>query len=118
MASKDQFVGTRSLTISIKFLTLSIRYKQTRDLIQQYIEPILFNISLPLFLTTEKEAITFSTDPAEYVRLQTDCQNEYNVKKNMANLVEKLCSLKYGKKHQKLKSKYLGGYMQTIAGNL
>lgn len=84
MLRQSQFVGTRTLALSIKFLTMSMRFKHTRELIKPHIEDILFNISLPLFLTSEKDMITFETDPIEYVRLQVDHQNELNVKRQLS----------------------------------
>ena len=75
--------------------------KQTRLLIKPHIENILFNISLPLFMTSQKDLMTFQQDPIEYVRLQVDHQNEMNVKKQMSKFVERLCSLKYGRKADK-----------------
>jgi hypothetical protein len=74
-------VGTRTLALSIKFLTMSMKFKQTRELIKPHIEVILFDLSLPLFLTSEKDLETFESDPIEYVRLQVDHQNELNVKR-------------------------------------
>ena len=62
--------------------------------------------------------MTFQTDPIEYVRLQVDNQNEYNVKRQLSELVEKICALKYGKKREKKPPVYLQSYLQTIAQNL
>ena len=80
LSSEKQFVGTKTLSLSIKFLALSMKYKQTRQMVKPYIETILFNISLPLFLTSPKDLLSFETDPIEYVRLQVYTRNEYNVK--------------------------------------
>ena len=59
---------------------MSMACKDTRTLIKPVIEELLFTISLPLFVTSQKDLQTFQEDPVEYVRLQNDCQNEYNVK--------------------------------------
>jgi hypothetical protein len=69
MSRQKQFVGTRTLALSIKFITMSMKFKQTRELIKPHIESILFDLSLPLFLTSEKDLETFECDPIEYVRL-------------------------------------------------
>ena len=52
-------------------------------------------------MTSQKDLMTFQQDPIEYVRLQVDHQNEMNVKKQMSKFVERLCSLKYGRKADK-----------------
>ena len=40
--------------------------------------------------------MTFTQDPVEYVRLQVDHNNEFNVKSQLSKFVQKLCSLKMG----------------------
>ena len=87
-------------------------------MVKPVIETMLFNISLPLFVTTQKDLATFQEDPIEYVRLQNDCQNEYNVKTQLSKLVDKMCSLKFGKKKDKLAPMHLKNYMQTIGQNM
>jgi hypothetical protein len=118
MMNEAQFVGTRILTLSIKFICQALAYTQTRELIKPHIEKILFNISLPLFLASEKEMETFNNDPTEYVRLQVDITNECNVKKQLSKFVQSLCSLKYGKKNDKKSSIHLSNYLQVIGTNL
>ncbi len=56
---QTQFIGTRTLALTFKFLTMSMRFKQTRDMMKDHIESLLFNISLPLFMTSQKELQTF-----------------------------------------------------------
>lgn len=97
---------------------MSMRFKHTREMIRPHIESILFNISLPLFLTSEKDLMTFESDPIEYVRLQVDHQNEFNVKRQLSLLVEKMCSLRYGRRKDKQAPVHLKKYMETILGNL
>jgi hypothetical protein len=72
MQRREQFVGDRCLSLSIKFLEMSMSYKSTRTAVKPHIETILFNISLPLFITSQKDMQTFYDDPVEYVRLQND----------------------------------------------
>lgn len=115
LSRTTNFVGTRTLALSIKFISLNMKYKETRELIRPKIESILFNLSLPLFVTSQKDMITFQSDPIEYVRLQVDNQNEYNVKRQLSELVEKICGLKYGKRREKRPPVYLQQYLQTIA---
>ena len=41
ISSRGQFVGTKSLALSIKLITLSLRFKKPRELIKPYINDIL-----------------------------------------------------------------------------
>jgi hypothetical protein len=113
MSSRGQFVGTKSLSLSIKLITLSLRFKTPRALIKPFINDILTQISLPMFKMTQSELGKFENDPIEYVRLQNDNNHEFNYKHQMAILVEKICSLKYGKSTDKLNlaSAHLDEYM-------
>lgn len=114
MQRQTQFVGTKTLALSFKFIGISLKFKETRILIKPAIEPILFNISLPLFVASQKDLRTFNEDPVEYVRMQVDHMTEYNVKRQLSVLVEKICSLKFGKKKDNLQSMHLENYVQTI----
>ena len=88
---QTQFVGTRTLALSFKFLAMSMKFKITRQLINEQLNTILVNISLPLFITSQKDLETFSCDPVEYVRLQADHRNEYSVKRQLSIMVETIC---------------------------
>lgn len=91
-------MGTKALALSIKFVQMSLKFKQTRMYLEPYIEKILFELSLPMFMTSQKDMLSFQDDPIEYIRLQVDHGNELNIKKQLSNFVDKLCSLKKGKK--------------------
>jgi ribosomal 50S subunit-associated protein YjgA (DUF615 family) len=97
---------------------MSMKFKHTRELIKPQIETILFNISLPLFVTSQKDLLTFESDQIEYVRLQFDHKSELNVKRQLSLLVEKMCSLRFGKRKAKLAPMHLKSYMSTIMANL
>jgi hypothetical protein len=111
-------VGTKTLALSIKVCSASLAFRQARQVIDQHVEKILFEISLPLFMTTQKEITVFNEDPVEYIRLQYSNSNDENVKRQLCHFVEKLCSLKIGKKAQNQTSKHLNKYMETIFSNL
>ena len=113
-----EFVGTKTMAIACKFLGLSLKFKECREMIKSSIQDILFSISLPLFLATEKDLQTFQEDPVEYVRMQVDHLTEYNVKRQLSILVEKICSLKYGKKGDAGASMHLFTYLQMIDAEL
>ena len=87
MLRKTQFVGTKALCLSIKFISQTLMNKNARNMLAPYMEEILFQISLPMFMISEKEYNIFQTDPIEYVRLQIDIRNERNIKIQLANFV-------------------------------
>jgi len=118
MARETQFVGTKALALSIKFLTQSMNLKDTRLMIKPHIEKIVFSFSLPLFVTSQKDMMTFQQDQVEYVRLQVDTYNDMNVKKQLSRFVEKLCALKFGKRGENQQSMHLTNYLNTIGQNL
>ena len=95
--SNEEVVGPKALANSLKILTLSLRYKQFKLLIQPLIQQILFQISLPLFMISQNEIQQFQNDPIEYLRMQSDNRSQYNVKKQLSYLVEKLCQIKLAK---------------------
>jgi hypothetical protein len=55
LLKQNEFVGTKALSLSLKFLsTVSIK-KEYRDLISSNFQTILYQISLPVFMMSEKE---------------------------------------------------------------
>jgi hypothetical protein len=52
-----------------------------RRLCQNHIQTILFDLTLPLLLITQYEFQQWQENPVEYVRLQVDNSNAYNVKR-------------------------------------
>ena len=81
LLKQSQFVGTRTLCISLKFLGQSFNYSVPRQIVMPHIDTILHKIALPLFVCTQKDLLSFTTDPIEYIRLQVDNSDEMNVKK-------------------------------------
>lgn len=81
--NEEQFVGTRTLALSIKFCSASLTIKAARQMLEPYVEKILFDISLPLFMTSEQELAIFNEDQIEYVRLQYAQSNDMNIKKQL-----------------------------------
>lgn len=118
MLRKTQFVGTKALCLSIKFISQTLMNRNARNMLAPYMEEILFQISLPMFMISEKDYNIFQTDPIEYVRLQIDIRNERNIKIQLANFVQKICSVKTGRAEGKQMSKHLEKYMIKIKENL
>jgi hypothetical protein len=84
--------------------------------VQDHINTILFEISLPLMLINESEYSLWSENAIEYVRLQVDQSNAFNVKQIVKTLVKSICGIKQTR-GQKV-SQYLQNYLQVLASNL
>ena len=106
------------MALSIKFIVVSIKFQQTRNLIKPQIETILFQLSLPLFCSSQRDVKTFQEDPIEYVRMTADNTNEFYVKKQLSFLVEKMCSLRFGQRKDKNPPMHLMKYIENIERNL
>ena len=57
-------------------------------------QPILLELTLPLLLTSDYESRLWSEDPIEYIRLQVDNSNSWNVKRTNAGLVKAICNIR------------------------
>ena len=93
LSSSEQFVGTRAMALSIKFLAQNLHTKQARLAVKPHIDQLLFGISLPLFVASKKDKMIFEHDEIEFVRLQVDFHNEFNIKRQLSKFIERLCSL-------------------------
>lgn len=113
---KTNFVGTKSLCSALKLVSIMLKCKKTRHAIQGHIQSILYEVSLPLMLLTQQEYESWSDNPVEYIRMQVDQSNTFNVKKNVIALIKIICSIKTTRK-QKV-SDYLQGFLQVLVGNL
>jgi hypothetical protein len=74
-------------------------------------------VSLPLFISSTKDKLAFENDPVEYVRLQVDHHNEFNVKRQLSKLIERLCGLVTGTRKQKGVAVHFFEYMTQICNN-
>lgn len=63
-------------------------------MINEHINAIMFEVSLPLMLMTQAEYEQYSNDPIEYVRLQADQSNPFNSKSIVKLLVKGICGIK------------------------
>ena len=107
-----QFVGTKSLNCALRFVDSAVKQKITRGLCIPHVPDILFNLSLQLMLVTQHEFTVFTENPIEFVRLQVDKSNSFNVKRANQDLIKNLTNIKQTRK-QKL-SEYLNQYVQII----
>jgi hypothetical protein len=95
MRKRSQFVATKVLNSSLQFLTNAIKNKSLyKNVCQPNLQTILLELTLPLLLTSEFETRLWSEDPIEYVRLQVDNSNSWNVKRTNSNLVRAICNIR------------------------
>ena len=78
---KSQFVGTKTLNCSLRFVAIALSKAHMRKICQPHIQTILYELTLPLLLISEYEFQVWSENPTEYVRLQVDNSNAWNVKR-------------------------------------
>lgn len=106
------------MALSIKFLAQNLHTKQARLAVKPHIDQLLFGISLPLFVASKKDKMIFEHDEVEFVRLQVDFHNEFNIKRQLSKFIERLCSLVQGTRKQKGMAVHFNDYMVSICDNL
>jgi hypothetical protein len=55
LAKKTNFVGTKTLSSGLKLVTIALKTQRTRQMIQEKIGTLLYDVCLPLMLITESE---------------------------------------------------------------
>jgi len=95
--------------MSLKSVQIGIKFQMTRRMIQEHINVIMYEISLPLMLLSQSEYQLWSENPIEYVRLQVDQSNPFNSKNIVKLLVNSVCGIKTSKKQRV--SQYLSDYL-------
>lgn len=95
MRQKTEFVGVKTLNASLMFVSIALGNKNLYNKIcKQYIEKILFEVTLPLLLITDQEVQTWQENQVEYVRQQVDFTNGWNVKRTNQQLISKICKIR------------------------
>ena len=100
LSRKTQFVGTKTLNCALVFVTNSLNKAKMRKLCQEHVHTILFELTLPLLLISENEFQLWSENPVEYVRLQVDNSNAWNVKKVNEDLIKTICNIRQTRKNK------------------
>lgn len=116
LSKKTNFVGAKTLCSSIKLIQIALKCKKTRIPIMDHLTAILYEVSLPMMLISQHEFELWNDNPVEYVRLQVDQSNTFNIKKNVTHLITTICSIKNSRREKV--SPYLQGFLQVIVGNL
>lgn len=92
---KTQFVGVKTLNCSLRFLAKAINSKQLyKTVCHQHLQNILYEITLPLLLITDQEVQVWNDNKIEYVRLQVDSSNAWNVKRTNQDLIQAICKIR------------------------
>lgn len=110
-------MGTKALNSALRFIDIAVKKKFTRNQCSQHIKTILEELTLPLMLCTSHEFETFQTNEIEYVRLQVDASNAFNVKRVTHDLIKNLCNIKLNRK-QKISNnliEFLGMICENLA---
>ena len=93
-AKRSQFVGTKTLCAALKTVQVGLKFGPTRKMINEHINVILYEISLPLMLITQAEFELWTENSIEYVRMQVDQSNPFNTKHIVKLLVRSICGIK------------------------
>ena len=109
----QQFVGTKTLNASLRFLATAIKNAKLRKFLTEHIPDILFKLTLPLMMMTQEEGQLWGENQIEYVRMQVDLSNPWNVKRTNQDLIKALCNIKKTRKNKI--SDNLAQYLQMIA---
>jgi hypothetical protein len=108
-------VGTKTLCAALKTVQIGLKFKPTRMMIQDHINVILYEISLPLMLLSQGEYELWTENPIEYVRMQVDQSNPNNAKHIVKVLVKVICGIKPTRTRI---SPHLEAYLQVLVNNL
>ena len=109
LRKKEQFVGTKTLNSALRFVASAIKHAKMRKLCTPHIQTILFELTLPLMLISEQEFSLYSENAIEYVRMQVDFSNPWNVKRTNQDLIKAICNIKKTRKNKI--SENLTGYL-------
>ena len=100
LKKRTNFVGTKTLCSALKTVQIGLKFKSTRVLIQDHINVIMYEISLPMMLLTQSEFDMWTENPIEYVRGQDDQSNPFNAKHIVKLLVKVICGIKANRKQK------------------
>ncbi len=116
---KTNFVGSRALDYSIKFVENACRIPclmtSPQLLLQPYIDNILFETAVPVIIVSSGDAFQFREEPVEFLRREQDSAN--NIKLSMIELIVMICNYKHDKKDDN-PPVYLQPFLQFCLTNL
>jgi len=115
LARKTNFVGSKALSFSIKFLSNCTKQEHTMEKLKPFVENIMYDTIIPILYVTEQDMTTFTNDPVEFIRNQYDFNETLFQPKNVVqDLLMYICKYREGKgkKKQKAKPEYLHKFLQ------
>jgi hypothetical protein len=65
---KSHFVGTQALIYSLRFLTKAVTVPLAMNIMQPYLENMLFETAVPIILVTTHDLYLFREDATEFLR--------------------------------------------------
>lgn len=69
LKKKTNFVGSKALNFSLKYVSQSTKMKLTMDKLKPFVEKLLYDVIVtPIMLITHRDITVYSDDPIEYVR--------------------------------------------------
>jgi hypothetical protein len=69
LSKRTHYVGNKTLCAALKTVQIGIKYQHTRKMIAEHITAIMYDVSLPLMLLTQKEYELWGDNPIEFVRM-------------------------------------------------
>ncbi len=98
LQKKEQFVGTKTLNSALRFVSMALKTNKMRKMCQPHIQTILYDLTLPLLLVSQYEMFIWEQDQIEYVRLQVDHSNSWNVKRTNQEMIKAICNIRQTRK--------------------
>jgi hypothetical protein len=82
---QTNFIGSKALNFSIKYVSQSTKMKLTMDKLKPFVEKLLYEVIVsPIMLITHRDITLYKDDPIEYVRKQNDFTETLFTPKNTA----------------------------------
>jgi importin-7 len=97
---KMNFIGSKSLNYSIKYVSQCTKMPHTMNKLKPFVEKLLTEVIIaPIMMITHKDVTLFKEDPIEYVRKQNDfTETLFAPKNNSVDLLMYLCKYRSSKK--------------------
>lgn len=64
-AKRSRFVGTKTLCAALKTVQIGLKFQVTRRMLQEHIQVIMYEVSLPLMLINQAEFELWTENPIE-----------------------------------------------------
>ena len=109
-------MGTRTLNSALRFVATALGKAKMRRLCAAHIQTILYKLTLPLLVMQQREFSLWEENPIEYVRLQVDMSNAFNVKRTNQDLIKTICNIRQTRRNKI--SDYLTGYLHFLVEHL